>query len=98
MAPRSVAAVTFSSFVALVACAHVLQFGLPFDTPFNFIGRKEGNAVFNDALNTFDLRLYGVLHMVKDHSESDRGNLLPPHGLLFFRFAARVICTIPQRE
>ena len=45
--------------------------------------RKEGNVLFNDALNTFYLRLYGVSHMVKDHSDSERGNLLPPHGLLF---------------
>ena len=29
------------------------------------------------------LRLYGVGHMVKDHSASERGNPLPPHGLLF---------------
>ena len=28
--------------------------------------RKEGNVLFNDALNTFYLRLYGVGHMVKD--------------------------------
>ena len=28
-------------------------------------GRKEGNVLFNDALNTFYLRLYGVRHMVK---------------------------------
>ena len=34
--------------------------------------RKEGNVLFNDALNTFYLRLYGVRHMVKDHSESAR--------------------------
>ena len=27
--------------------------------------RKEGNALFNDALNTFYLGLYGVRHMVK---------------------------------
>ena len=27
--------------------------------------------------------LYGVGHMVKDHSDSEGGNLLPPHGLLF---------------
>ena len=47
------------------------------------LGRKEGNVLFNDALNTFYLRLYGVGHMVKDHSDSERGNLLPPHGLLF---------------
>ena len=36
-------------------------------------GRKE-NVLFNDALNTFYLRLYGVKHMVKDHSDSERGN------------------------
>ena len=37
-------------------------------------GRKEGNVLFNDALNTFYLRLYGVGHiMVKDHSDSERG-------------------------
>ena len=44
---------------------------------------RKGNALFNDALNTFYLRLYGVRHMVKDHSDSERGNLLPPHRLLF---------------
>ena len=44
---------------------------------------KEGNVLFNDALNTFYLQLYGVRHMVKDHSDSKRGNPLPPHGLLF---------------
>ena len=46
-------------------------------------GRKEGNVLFNDALNTFYLPLYGVTHMVKDHSDSERGNPLPPHRLLF---------------
>ena len=34
--------------------------------------RKEGNVLFNDALNTFYLQLYGVGHMVKDHSDSKR--------------------------
>ena len=28
-------------------------------------GRKEGNVLFNDALDTFYLRLYGIGHMVK---------------------------------
>ena len=46
-------------------------------------GTKEGNVLFNDELNTFDLWLYGVRHMVKDHSDNERGNLFPPHGLLF---------------
>ena len=43
-------------------------------------GRKEGNVLFNYALNTFYLWLYGVRHMVEDHSDSERGNPLPPHG------------------
>ena len=33
---------------------------------------RERNVLFNDALNTFHLRLYGVRHMVKDHSDSER--------------------------
>ena len=36
-------------------------------------GKKEGNVLFNGTLNTFYLRLYGVRHMVKDHSDSERG-------------------------
>ena len=46
--------------------------------------RKEGNVLFNDTLNTFHLQVYGVRHMVKDHSDSERENLLLPHGLLFY--------------
>ena len=34
--------------------------------------QKEGNVLFNDALNTFYLWLYDVMHMVKDHSDSER--------------------------
>ena len=34
-------------------------------------------------LTTQYFRLYGVIHMVKDHTDSERGNRLPPHGLLF---------------
>ena len=49
-----------------------------------FYRRKEGNVLFNDALNTFYLRLYGVGHMVKDHSDSE----ISSRG--FF------ICTIPH--
>ena len=44
-------------------------------------GRKEGNVLFNDIHNTFYLRLCGVGHMVKAHSDSERGSPLPPHGL-----------------
>ena len=43
---------------------------------------KEGRIfLFNYALNTFYLRLYCVRHMVNDHSNNERGNPLPPHGL-----------------
>ena len=59
---------------------------------------KEGNVLFNDALNTFYLRLYGVRHMVKDHSDSEKGNPLPPHRLLFtISSKGSFICTIPDR-
>ena len=60
-------------------------------------GSKEGNVLFNDALNTFYSRLYGVGHMVKDHSDSERRNLLLPHGLLFLiNSKGSFICIIPQ--
>ena len=59
-------------------------------------GRKEGNVLFNNALNTFYLRLYGIRHMVKDHSDSEKGNPLPPHRLLFpINSKGYFICTIP---
>ena len=56
---------------------------------------KEGNVLFNDTLNTFYLRSYGVGHMVKDHSDNQRENPLPPHRLLF-RLAARVLLYAPS--
>ena len=58
---------------------------------------KEGRKEMVE-LNTFYLRLYGVRHMVKDHSDSERGNPLPPHGLLFsIDSKCSFICTIPDR-
>ena len=58
---------------------------------------RERNVLFNDTLNTFYLRLYGVGHMVKDHSDSEKGNPLPPHRLLLsINSKGSFICTIPQ--
>ena len=58
---------------------------------------RERNVLFNEALNTFYLRLYGVRHMVKDHSDSERGNPLLPHRLLLsINSKDSFICTIPQ--
>ena len=55
--------------------------------------RKEGNVLFNDALNTFYLRLYGVRHMVKGHSDSEKGNI----GYSF-RLTARVLLYAPSHR
>ena len=57
--------------------------------------RKERNVLFNDALNTFYLLLYGVKQMVKNHSESARGNLLPSLPGLHFPISNKgsFICT-----
>ena len=54
---------------------------------------RERNVLFNDALNTF----YGVRHMVKDHSDSEKGNPLLPHRLLFpISSKGSFICIVPQ--
>ena len=59
--------------------------------------KEEENVLFNDTLNTFYLRLYGIRHMVNDNSDSEGGNPLPPHGLLFpINTKGSFICTIPQ--
>ena len=45
---------------------------------------KEGNVLFNDATYSTHLLLYGVGHMVKDHSNTEKRNpQLPLHRLLF---------------
>ena len=41
------------------------------------IGERERNGLFNDALNTF----YGVRHMVKDHSDSEKGFFYMHHPI-----------------
>ena len=58
---------------------------------------RERNVLFNHALNTFYLQFYGVRHMVKDHSDSEKGNPLPPHRLLLsINSKGSFICSIPQ--
>ena len=56
-----------------------------------------GNVLFNDTLNTFYLQLYDVRHMVKDHSDSERGIPLQPHGLLSpISSKGSFICNTPK--
>ena len=77
--------------------AHSTHFILRLKGVGHMVKGRERNVLFNDALNTFYLRLYGVRHMVKDHSDSEKGNPLPPHRLLLsINSKGSFICTIPQ--
>ena len=63
-------------------------------------GRKEGRKeMFYLTMHSthFILRLYGIRHMVKDDSDSERGNPLLPHGLLL-RLTARVLLYAPSHR
>ena len=52
---------------------------------------RERNVLFNEA------QLFGVRHIVKDHSDSEKGNPLQPHRLLLsINSKGYFICTIPQ--
>ena len=77
--------VGYTMFVSYRSMIYVVLRKVPFFLLFfkSYIYIKEGNVLFNDTLNTFYLRLYGIKHMVKDHSDSERGNPLSLHRLLF---------------
>ena len=55
-------------------------------------GNRNRIFLFNDALNTFYLWLYGIRHMVMDLSDSEKGNPLP------FRLTARVLLYTPSHR
>ena len=50
---------------------------------FNLGLKRLRKVLFNNTLNTFYFRLYGIRHMVKNQSDSERGSPLLPHGLLY---------------
>ena len=57
--------------------------------------RQRDRIYFMTHNITLYLRLYGVRHMVKDHSDSGKGNPLPPHKLLLsINSKGSFICTI----
>ena len=63
----------------------------------DYNGRKEGLFYLTTHSTHSIQQLYGVGLMVKDHSDSERGIPLPPHGLLF-PISSKVSfkCSIPQ--
>ena len=67
------------------------------DSPFT-PARERRKEMFHLTMHsTFYLRLYGVRHMVKDHSDNEKGNPLLPHRLLFLISSkGSFICTIQQ--
>ena len=75
--------------------ANMFLFTLPRTLAGNLInhsdGRKEIHVLFNDTLNTFYLRSYGVRHVVKDHSDGEREETRCRHVGYSFRIAAMVI-------
>ena len=76
--------------------AHTTAFGIPvvdywFVDYCPYIKWKEGIGLFNDALNTFYLRLYGIRYMVK--REETRC-----HHIFSISSKDPFICTIPQTE
>ena len=65
-----------SMFLGMYECMNVCMYVCLYE------GRKEMFFLTTHS-TSFCLQLYGVGHMVKDHSDSERGNPLPPHGLMF---------------
>ena len=59
--------------------------------------KRERHFLFNDALNTLYLRLYGVRHMVYDHSDSEKGNRCRHIGYSY-RLTARVLLYAPSHR
>ena len=60
-----------------------------------FEGKKE--MFYLTTHSTHFIYGYMASHMVKDHLYSERGNPLPPHGLLFpISSKGSLICIIPQ--
>ena len=59
--------------------------------------KERRKYLFNDALNTFYLLLYGVRHMVKDHSDSGKETRRRHIGYSF-RLTARVLLYAPSHR
>ena len=96
--------VFYNSPLKVVLCSEIIlsQIIRHYDKNINSEGRKEGRKeMFYLTMHStnFNLRLYGVRHMAKDHSDNERGNPLPPHGLLFpISIKGSFICIIHKQD
>ena len=59
---------------------------------------NQGNVLFNDALNTFDIWFYGVRHMVKNHSDREREVTRCRHMGYSFQLTVRVLLYASTRK
>ena len=60
-------------------------------------GEREREMFYLTTHSTHFIYGYMASDMVKDHSDSEKGNLLPPHRLLLsINSKGSFICTIPQ--
>ena len=63
----------------------------------DYIERKEGNVLFNDTLNTFYLRLYGIRNMVKRTIQIVKEKTCCRHMGYSFQLASRVLLYAPSQ-
>ena len=79
----------FCVFVIVCVYVYVFHFNMFSVSELN-VGRKEGNVLFNDALNTFYLRLRTIL-IVREETRCH-------HIGYSFRLAARVVLYAPSHR
>ena len=71
---------TYSWYTAAVVIAHL-------ERVLHYTGKNTTHFIYGYMAS-------GI--MVKEHSDSERGNPLPPHRLFFLLFLYSFICIIPQ--
>ena len=61
----------FIQKLTLLTVVNKAQFNKDVTNFNNMKGRKERNVLFNDTLNTFNVQLYGIGYVVKDHGRKE---------------------------
>ena len=84
----------------LVLCNIFIYLTIQSTFLFMIISALEGKKCLNEALNTFDLRLYGIGHMVKTIQSVIEETQHTPLLELLFSVSSKgsFTCTIPQKD